>query len=353
MPYSGFCEGGSCLGAAVFMSSTDFKGADKAAVFLLSIGPKLAGPIMKKIDDQSLVEIARRMPGLGKIPPEKVMEIYAEFQQLRQSGHPVVATSIEDVAEILKGVVDEERLEYIMKSLESDAPVKTPVWSKLSRMKPKAVFVLIRNENPQTIAIILGRLEPEMASKLLEMLPDKTQMSVVFRMSKIESVSADLVHDIEDALEKGLTEAHGSSGLTFDGMVKVVDILKTLDGRISKPILEYLKEKDQELFEQVDGQLLVFEELGSLTGRDIQSILKHVSSDDLIKALKGATDEMRELFFGNMSQRAADIMREDIEVMGPIKVSEVEQSQRAILEISRKLGEDGTISLGGQEEMVG
>ena len=328
-------------------------GVDKAAVFLLSLGPKLAGPVMKKIDDQSMVEIARRMPEIGTVSAEKLAEIYSEFQEIRQKGGIVGATSIEDVGEMLKGVVDDERLEYILKGLENNTPVETPVWSKLSRMKPSVVFALIRNENPQTIAIILGRVDPSMATQLLEMLPEEMQMSVVLRMSKIESVSADLVHDIEDALRMQLTEAHGSSGLTFDGMVKVVDILKTLDSRISKPILEHLKANDPELFEQVDNQLLIFDELGTLSGRDIQSILKQVSSDDLIKALKGSTDEMRELFFENMSKRAADIMREDMEVMGPIKVSEVEQSQRAILEVARKLSDDGIISLGGaQEEMI-
>jgi len=335
-------------------SKGELKGVDKAAVFLLSLGPKLAGPIMKKISDQSMVDIARRMPELGAVSAEKLAAIYSEFQEMRQAGGVVGATSIEDVGEMLKGVVDEERLEYILKGLENNTSVEIPVWSKLSHMKPGVVFSLIRNENPQTIAIILGRLDPAMASELLEMLPENMQMSVVLRMSRIESVSADLVHDIEDALRMQLTEAHGSSGLTFDGMVKVVDILKTLDSRISKPILEHLKENDPELFEQVDNQLLIFDELGTLSGRDIQSILKQVSSDDLIKALKGSTDEMQDLFFENMSKRAADIMREDMEVMGPIKVSEVEQSQRSILEVARKLSDDGIISLGGsQEEMIG
>lgn len=330
-----------------------FKGVDKAAIFLLSIGPKLAGPIMKKISDESMVEIARRMPEISAVSPEALTSIYTEFQQLRQSGNFIGAASIEDVGEMLKGVVDEERLEYIMKGLENNTPVETPIWSKISRMKPTVVFALIRNENPQTIAIILGRLDPDLASQLLEMLPEELQMSVVLRMSKIESVSADLVHDIEDALRMQLSEVHGSSGLTFDGMVKVVDILKTLDSRISKPILEHLKENDPELFEQVDSQLLIFDELGNLSGRDIQSILKQVSSDDLIKALKGSTDDMRELFFDNMSKRAADIMREDMEVMGAIRVSDVEQSQRSILEIARKLSDDGVISLGGsQEDMI-
>jgi len=326
-------------------------GADKAAIFLLSLGPELASPIMQEMDDAALVEIAKRMPKLGNISSETLADIYMEYAQSHQSGAPFIGSSTE-VQKLLQGIVDDERLQLIMESLEGGEPVRVPVWNKLSQLKPKTVFSLIKNENPQTIAIILGRLDPGQASNLIEMFPEEMQMSVVLRMSKIESVPAELIRDIEEALDKQLAEVQGGSGLTFDGMVRVVEILKTLDSKVSKPILDHLREKDLELFEHVDSQLLVFEDFTQLSERDIQTVLKHLSSEDLVRALKGASDELREHFFKNMSQRAADIMREDMEVMGPIKVSDVEQSQRAILEVARKLDEEGAISMGTQEEMV-
>jgi len=328
------------------------QGADKAAIFLLSLGPELSAPVLKKMGDEGLVEIAKRMPNLSNISSETLSGIYQEYAHSHRSGNPFIAASAMEVQELLQGVVDEERLQRIMDSLKDGDPVRMPVWSKLSRMKPKAVYALIKNENPQTIAIILGRLEPDMASSLIELFPGDMQTSVVLRMSKIESVPTELVHDIEDALDQQMTGMQGGSGLTFDGMVRVVEILKTLDGKISKNILDYLREKDRELFDQVDSQLLVFEDFSNLSERDIQTVLKHVSSEDLIRALKGASDDLREHFFKNMSQRAADIMREDMEIMGAIKVSDVEKSQRAILEVARKLDDEDAISMGPQEEMV-
>ena len=330
----------------------ELKGADKAAVFLLSLGPELSAPVLKKMDYDGLVKIARSMSSLEHISGEALAAIYQEYAQAHRSGDPFIASSVAEVQDLLRGVVDEERLQRIIESLEDGGPVRIPVWDKLSRMRPKAVHTLIKNENPQTIAIILGKLDPDLASSLIEMFPEDTQTQVVLRMSKIESVSTELVRDIEEALDAQLTGVQGGTGLTFDGMVRVVEILKTLDSKISKNIMEYLREKDRELFDQVDSQLLVFEDFFELSERDIQTVLKHVSSDDLVRALKGASDELREHFFKNMSQRAADMMREDMEVMGPIKISDVEKSQRAILEVARKLDDEGAISMSVQEEMI-
>ena len=328
------------------------QGVDKAAMFLLSLGSELSGPIMKTMSDDSLVQIARRMPCLATISPDMLDNLFKEYAELHNSGMPALTASTEEVHELLKNVVDEERLQHILESLGDGNPVRIPVWKKISHMKPKSVYSLIKNENPQTIAIILGHLDSSLASKLIELFPEKMQMAVVVRMSKIESVSTDLIHDIEDALGKQLADAQGGSGLSFDGMVRVVEILKTLDSKISKPILDHLREKDMELFEQVDSQLLVFEDFCLLSDRDIQTVLKHVSSEDLVRALKGSSDEIRDHFFANMSQRAAEVMREDMEVMGPLKVSDVEKSQRNIMENARKLDQEGAISMGKQEEMV-
>jgi len=321
-------------------------------MFLLSLGPELSGPIMKTMDDDSLVKIAKRMPCLANIGPDMLDNLFREYEELHNSGIPALTASTEEVHELLKNVVDEERLQHILESLGNGNPVRIPVWSRISRMKPKSVYSLDKNENPQTIAIILGHLDSGLASNLIELFPEEMQMAVVVRMSKIESVSTDLIHDIEDALGKQLADTQGDSGLSFDGMVRVVEILKTLDSKISKPILDHLREKDMELFEQVDSQLLVFEDFSLLSDRDIQTVLKHVSSEDLIRALKGGSDEIRDHFFANMSQRAAEVMREDMEVMGPLKVSDVEKSQRNIMENARKLDQEGLISMGKQEEMV-
>lgn len=327
-------------------------GPDKAAIFLLSLGQELATPIMKQMDDESLVEIAQRMPKLANIGPETLIAVYQEYEELHNSGNPMFISSAKEVEDLLKNVVDGERLQHILESLEETEPSKIRIWTRLARLKPKAIHALIKNENPQTIAIILGHLDPALVSEVLQLLDEGIRMAVVLRMAKIESVPTELVRDIEDALECELMETAGGSGLAFDGLLRVVEMLKSLDSNISKPILDHLREKDPELFEQIDSQLLVFEDFLNLSDRDIQAVLKHVSSEDLVRSLKGASDDVRHHFFKNMSKRAADIMREDMEVMGPLKVSDVEKAQRAILEVARKLDEEGEITLGGQEDLV-
>jgi len=207
----------------------------------------------------------------------------------------------------------------------------------------------IEAEHPQTIALILGKIDTAVDSQVISKLPEDVQMSVLMRMSKIETLPSDLVRDIEETLEKELAEATGSSGMSFDGMVSLVEILKTLDKDVSRPLLERIEQQDSELYSQVDKLLLIFEDLLALSSKDIQTLLKHISSDDLVKALKGAPDQLAENFFSNMSKRAAEIMREDMQVMGPLKLVDVEEAQQRILQVVRKLDDDGTITLSADD----
>lgn len=334
------------------MMKRKMTGLDRAAILLLSVGPEVAAPILGSLDDQRLVELAKRMPRIRDVTPEMLQEVYTDFLQTHQSGDAFVPSSAADIRDLLKGVVDPDRLQRILDSLEDGGPIRVPVWEKLARMKPGNVYSLIKEENPQTTAVILGRLEPELASAVVEMLPQDKQMAVVLRMARIESIKGDVTRDIEEALDEQVTRQQGGSGLTMNGMVQVVEILKALDSKSSKNILDFMKDKDQALYEQVDSQLFIFEDFTDLSSKDVQAVLKNVKSEDLMRALKGASDELREHFFSNMSQRAADIMREDIEAMGGLKLSDVERSQKAILEVARILDDEGTISLSSQEEIV-
>jgi len=326
------------------------KGDDKAAILLFALGPEVSASLVQGMDDQTMTRLARRMSELGKIESDVLVQVLDEYLELHESDDPMMYSSHKDVSTLLKMAVEDERANRILSNLNQ--PQKFTVWQKLSRIQPNMIASYIEAEHPQTIALILGNLDTSVASQVIALLPEDMQMSVVMRMSKIESVPKELVHDIEETLEKELSEATGDTGISFDGMVSVVEILKTLDKTVSKPILERLEEKDEELFSQVDKLLLVFEDLLELDAKGIQEILKHISSDDLVRALKGASEELAESFFSNMSQRAAEIMREDMEVMPPLKLSEVEDAQQNILKAVRKLDEDGVISLGGSDDML-
>ena len=270
--------------------------------------------------------------------------------ELHRSEDPLLRSSHKDVTALFQFAIETNRADQLLSEL--NAPKTLTIWEKLSRLKPEMIASYIGAEHPQTIALILGNIDSWVASRVIALLPEEMQLSVVMRMSKIESVPREFVQDIEQTLEKGLADMQGESGISFDGMVSVVDILKGLDKEVARPILDQLQEKDKELFDQVDRLLLVFEDLRELSDRDIQTILKHISSDELVKSLKGASEDVGDHFFDNMSKRAAEIMREDMEVMGPLKLADVEESQLSILKIIRKLDDDGEIALSNSDDMV-
>ncbi len=328
---------------------SELKGEDKVAILLYAIGPEAATPIIQSLDDASLARISRKMSELGRIDTEVLTSVLEEYLEIHDSADPLLYSTRKDVMSLLKHAVSQDKAQEIIEYLEK--PRELTIWEKLSHMNANMIVSYIESEHPQTIALILGKIDSSVASQVIALLPEDMQISVVLRMSKIESVPSELVRDIEETLEREMAEATGSSGISFDGMVSLVKILKTLDKEISRPLLEKLEGKDEELFSQVDKLLLIFEDLLALSAKDIQTLLKHISSDDLVKALKGAPDQLADSFFSNMSQRAAEIMREDMEVMGPLKLSDVEDAQQNILKVVRKLDDDGAISL-NSDDMV-
>ncbi len=325
-------------------------GEDKAAILLFALGPEASAPLVQSMDDETLSRLGRRMADLGKIDTEVLNAVTKEYLEMHHSEDPLLRSTHKDVVSLFKHAIEHDRADQLLGQLNT--PKKLTIWEKLARLKPDMIATYIENEHPQTIALILGNIDSFVASRVIALLPEDMQLSVVMRMSKIESVPRELVRDIEETLEKELADVQGDAGISFDGMINVVEILKGLEKDIARPILDQLRDKDEELFSQVDRMLLVFEDLVELSDRDVQTILKHISSDDLVKSLKGASDEVAERFFGNMSKRAAEIMREDMQVMGPLKLADVEESQQSVLKVIRKLDDDGAITLSSADDMV-
>jgi len=329
------------------MRTDELTGEDKAAILLYCVGPEAATPIIQDLDHETLARISRKMSELGRIEPDLLKAVLEEYLSIHDSDDPLLYSSHKDVRALLQYAVSQEKANAIIDYI--DKPRQFTIWEKLSRLSPTMILSYIEAEHPQTIALILGKIDTGVASQVISRLPEDVQMLVLMRMSKIETLPSDLVRDIEETLEKELAEATGSSGMSFDGMVSLVEILKTLDKDVSRPLLERIEQQDSELYSQVDKLLLIFEDLLALSSKDIQTLLKHISSDDLVKALKGAPDELAENFFGNMSKRAAEIMREDMQVMGPLKLVDVEEAQQRILQVVRKLDDDGTITLSADD----
>ena len=321
-------------------------GLDKLAILFYTLGPEQGKKLLSNLDEQSISSIGRKLKEMGKIEPETLSAVMEEYLALHTSDDPMMRVNKKEVRALLEDTMQDDELESVLSRM-NDEP-KLNVWEKLSKIKPEMVAAYISDEHPQTIALILANLaktDTEAASRVIPILPEAIQINVVFRMSQIESVPEELIGDIERTLEKILEESTGSAGLSFNGMEGVVGILKRLDKTVSKPILENLKEKDDELFKQVDRLMLTFEELILLDDRDVQTVLKNIDPEDLIKALKGADEETKEMFLKNMSKRAAETLKEDMEVMGPVKVADVEAASQAILKVVRRLDDEEEITL--------
>jgi len=325
-------------------------GEDKAAILLFALGPEASAPLVQNMDDTMLRRLGSRMAELGKIETDVLNAVTDEYLEMHRSEDPLMRSGHSDVVSLFRYAIENDRADRILS--EMNAPKTLTIWDKLSRLKVEMIANSIADEHPQTIALILAHIDSGVASRVIALLPEDMQLSVVMRMSKIDTVPKELVRDIEETLEKELADMQGESGISLDGMVSVVDILKGLEKDVARPILDQLRDKDEALFAQVDRLLLIFEDLIELSDRDIQTILKHISSDDLVKALKGSSDEVANRFFDNMSQRAAEIMREDMAVMGPMKVADVEDAQQIVLKIIRKLDDDGAITLSSTDDMV-
>jgi len=338
------------MGGSGMKGKNQLTGEDKAAILLFALGPEASAPLVQGMDDKMLGRLGRRMADLGKVDADVLNSVTEEYLALHRSEDPMLRSTHKDVVSLFRYAIESDRADRLISELS--APKTLTIWEKLSRLKPDMIASSISDEHPQTIALILGNIDSYIASRVIALLQEDMQLSVVMRMSKIESVPRELVKDIEETLEKELADMQGDSGISFDGMVSVVDILKGLEKDVARPILDQLRDRDEKLFAQVDRLLLVFEDLKDLSDRDIQTILKHISSDDLVKSLKGASEEIAERFFSNMSQRAAEIMREDMEVMGPMKLSDVDDAQQATLKVIRKLDDEGAIALSSTDDMV-
>jgi flagellar motor switch protein FliG len=224
----------------------------------------------------------------------------------------------------------------------------------LKWMTPKSVAELIQNEHPQIIAIILSYLESDMSADVLTAFPEKVRADLLLRIATLESVQPAAMKKLNDTLEAQLKGSSGVQSSTIGGVKAAADILNFIDSAAEAAIMEKVKEVDEDLGQEIQDLMFVFENLNGVDDRSMQTILREVSTDTLLLAMKAADDGLKEKIYANMSKRAAEMLRDDLEAKGPVKLSEVEAAQKEILSIARRLADEGQISLGGSadEELI-
>jgi flagellar motor switch protein FliG len=331
---------------SVTLDRDHLTGKQKAAVLFLVLGEDVTAEIFKRLDDDEVQDISREISLIGAVPADITDKVVEEFYNLTLAKEYMTIGGIEYAKKVLvKSLGPEEArriIDRLIKLLE-----KSTGFSSLEKINPQQLSKFIQNEHPQTIALILAHLSASQAAELISALPEDMRTEIVIRMANLEEISPEIVKKIAGVLDQKL-ETLGSYSLEEYGGVKAVsELFNRMDRRASRNVLEQIESRDPELAASIRDLMFVFEDILLIDDQGIMEILKRVDKKSLALALKGSNDELKTKFFRNMSQRAVEMLKEEMEYLGPIRVKEVEKAQHEIVEIVRNLEEEGVIVIGG------
>ncbi|XPV77141.1 MAG: flagellar motor switch protein FliG [Desulfovibrio sp.] len=318
-----------------------YSGPQKTAIVLLALGDKFIADTFKNLERNEIAIISKAMLQTDAIPKEDVLEVLKEFNEQLAYGAELLMGGADEVKRILTSSLDGETAKYIMDSLDLNLG-PTP-FQELENVSPRILAQILRNEHPQTLALIVGHLQPDQAAELLQNLPAGVRAEVLMRLAKLEAVAEEMLMEVDKVLQSQLIAMGGKEGKKVGGVASVAEILNAVDRATEEEVLSEIEEESSQMAEDIRNLMFVFEDIKSLDDRGIRELLKEISNEDLTTALKGSSDDLREKFLGNLSERAGTMIREDLEIMGPIKLSEVEASQQNIVKTVRKLEDEGRI----------
>ncbi len=326
-------------------------GPQKAAIFLLTMGEDFTAQVYKYLTDEEIKRIGVEMATLDYIPSEAVKKVLEEANVESKEILADITISPDEFLQDSLVKAYGERGKELYEEIRQELGPK--VFEKLRRLDPKTIANFLRNEHPQTIAIILVHLNPDKAGQVLALLPERLQTEVVFRVAELDKVDPEIIQDISAALEAELQAVGGTFSRKLGGVERAAEILSHVGRDLEEDILSQVEEENPTLAEEVRKHLFTFEDLLKVDDIAIQTILKEISTEDLKLALKTASEELREKFFSNMSERAAQLLKEDLEIMGPVRLSDVETAQQNIIKVAKRLEQEGKIILSvGEEEFV-
>ncbi|MBF0537680.1 MAG: flagellar motor switch protein FliG [Nitrospirae bacterium] len=318
-------------------------GHEKAAIFLTAIGEDAAAEILKNLDVKEIGKISSVMSRTPSVKEEDIKKVFIEASKKIQKGEIFFSGANYLKQMLIKGLEEKTAKRFLEK-----AAVEITLES-LKKVDAKKLTNFLLTEHPQTIALILSLLDPGQAATVLTSLPKSLKVDVTMRMATTEGIPIDAIEEIEDVLKSELDLERGM-GIKVGGVKKVAQILNQTDKSTEELILDNIESHDYELADSIRQLMFVFEDLARLDARGIQMVLKEISTEDLSLALKTASEGLKDKMFKNMSKRAAEILKEDMEVRGPVKISEVEKAQQNIIKKARELGEEGKIVLPGSGE---
>lgn len=315
-------------------------GPEKAAVVLLALGEEQT-VLWEALDDEEIKEISQAMAGLGTVSAAAVEELLVEFVS-GMSATGAIMGSYEQTQRLLAAFLPQDKVDSLMEEIRG--PAGRTMWDKLGNVNEAVLANYLKNEYPQTVAVVLSKIKSDHAARVLAALPEEFALECVARMLRMEPVQRDILDKIEQTLR---TEFMSNLARTSkrDSHELMAEIFNNFDRQTESRFIGALEERNRESAERIRALMFVFEDLGKLDPGGMQTLLRAVDKDQLALALKGASDALRELFFSNMSERAAKIMREDMETMGPVRLRDVDQAQMAVVQIAKDLAAKGEIML--------
>jgi len=333
------------------------KGAERAAVVLFLLGEEAAAEVFKHMGARDVQKLGATMANMRNVSEDHRSAALAQF--LEAVGRP--AGGGLDSESFMRGALvkalGEDKAVSLMDRISLDRILlksKAKGLETLKWMDARNIADMIRNEHPQVVAIVLAYLEKEHAAEVLALLPESLRVDVVLRIATLDKVQPGALEELNEILETQVIGGQGLKASAVGGLKTAAGILNFIDSSIESELMDKVRELEPGMGQEIENLMFVFENLLDVDDRNIQVLLREISSDTLVIALKGADEQVREKLFKNMSKRAADMLRDDLEVKGPVRVSEVEVAQREILSIARRMADEGTIMLGAQggEEFV-
>ncbi|MCR5691593.1 MAG: flagellar motor switch protein FliG [Eubacterium sp.] len=332
--------------------ASELDGLQKAAVLLITLGPEKAANIFKHLKEDEIEQLTLEIANTRSVPPNRKEEVLNEFYEVCLAQQYIAEGGIGYAKDLLQKALGEEKARDVLGKLTASLQVRP--FEFIRKTEASQILNFIQDEHPQTIALILSYLSPQQAAGIIGALSPEKQTDVAKRIAMMDRTSPDVIKEVENILEQKLSSLVSQDYTIVGGVDSVVEVLNTVDRGTEKHIMENLEIEEPELADEIRKKMFVFEDILLLDDRSIQRVLRDVENNELAVALKNANEEVQNAIFNNLSSRLADMIREDMEYMGPVRVKDVEEAQQKIVNVIRKLEDSAeiVISRGGGDEII-
>ncbi len=319
---------------------------------MVILGPEVSSAIFKYLKEDEIEQLTFEIARIDKVEPAEKEKVLKEFQELMMAQEFITQGGIDYAREVLEKALGSQKAADVINRLTSS--IQSRPFDFVRRTDPAHLLNFIQSEHPQTIAMILAYLEPQKSSMIISALPPEIQSDVAKRIATMDRTSPDVLREVERVLERKLSTLASEDYTSAGGIDAIVEVLNLVDRQTERTIIEDLEDEDPELAEEIKKRMFVFEDIVLLDDRSIQKVLREVDGQELARALKAVDSEVQDKIYRNMSKRAANLLKEDMDFMGPIRLKDVEESQQKIVGIIRKLEEQGEIVVAraGEDEIV-